>query len=77
MKVTTPKLIRWAGLSAMVAGIIFTAIHRPIHLSIPAHSSSSPPSRPPYQSLVCSVLRGSMPDKWKKPVGRVWLAIFC
>ena len=26
MKVTTPKLIRWAGLSAMVAGIIFTAI---------------------------------------------------
>jgi hypothetical protein len=30
MKVTTPKLIRWAGLSAMVAGIIFTAI-RPAH----------------------------------------------
>lgn len=26
MKVTTPKLIRWAGLSAMMAGIIFTAI---------------------------------------------------
>ncbi len=26
MKVTTPKLIRWAGLSAVVAGIIFTAI---------------------------------------------------
>jgi hypothetical protein len=30
MKVTTPKLIRWAGLSAMVAGIIFTAI-QPTH----------------------------------------------
>ncbi len=26
MKVTTPKLIRWAGLSAMVAGTIFAAI---------------------------------------------------
>jgi hypothetical protein len=33
MKVTTPKLIRWAGLSAMVAGIIFTAI-QPTHSSI-------------------------------------------
>ncbi len=36
MKVTTPKLIRWAGLSAVVAGIIFTAIqptHPPIHSS--------------------------------------------
>jgi hypothetical protein len=36
MKVTTPKLIRWAGLSAMVAGIIFTAIqptHPPINTS--------------------------------------------
>lgn len=33
MKVTTPKLIRWAGLSAMVAGIIFTAI-QPTHPSI-------------------------------------------
>src|SRR3954463_14972852 len=30
MKVTTPKLIRWAGLSAMVAGIIFSVI-QPIH----------------------------------------------
>jgi len=30
MKVTTPKLIRWAGLSAMVAGIIFAGI-QPIH----------------------------------------------
>ena len=30
MKVTTPKLIRWAGLSAMVAGIIFVVI-QPIH----------------------------------------------
>lgn len=26
MKITTPRLIRWAGLSAMVAGIIFAAI---------------------------------------------------
>lgn len=36
MKVTTPKLIRWAGLSAVVAGIIFTAIqptHPPINTS--------------------------------------------
>ncbi len=36
MKVTTPKLIRWAGLSAVVAGIIFTAIqptHPPINSS--------------------------------------------
>ena len=33
MKVTTPKLIRWAGLSAVVAGIIFTAI-QPTHPSI-------------------------------------------
>jgi len=36
MKVTTPKLIRWAGLSAMAAGIIFTAIqptHPPINTS--------------------------------------------
>lgn len=33
MKVTTPKLIRWAGLSAMVAGIIFTAV-QPTHPSI-------------------------------------------
>ncbi len=30
MKVTTSKLIRWAGLSAMVAGIIFVVI-QPIH----------------------------------------------
>jgi hypothetical protein len=30
MKITTPKLIRWAGLSAMTAGIIFTGI-QPIH----------------------------------------------
>ena len=30
MKITTPKLIRWAGLSAMVAGIIFIVI-QPIH----------------------------------------------
>jgi hypothetical protein len=30
MKVTPPRLIRWAGLSAMVAGIIFTAI-QPTH----------------------------------------------
>ena len=30
MKVTTPKLIRWAGLSAMVAGFIFAGI-QPIH----------------------------------------------
>lgn len=33
MKVTTPKLIRWAGLSAVVAGIIFTTI-QPTHPSI-------------------------------------------
>jgi len=36
MKITTSKLIRWAGLSAMVAGIIFTAIqpaHPPINTS--------------------------------------------
>lgn len=33
MKVTAPNLIRWAGLSAMVAGIIFTAI-QPTHPSI-------------------------------------------
>ncbi|MFN8380619.1 MAG: hypothetical protein U0V02_01695 [Anaerolineales bacterium] len=33
MKITTSKLIRWAGLSAMVAGIIFTAI-QPTHPSI-------------------------------------------
>ncbi len=30
MKITTPKLIRWAGLSAIVAGIIFAGI-QPIH----------------------------------------------
>ena len=30
MKITTPKVIRWAGLSAMVAGIIFVVI-QPIH----------------------------------------------
>jgi hypothetical protein len=30
MKVTTPKLIRWAGLSAMAAGIIFAGI-QPFH----------------------------------------------
>jgi hypothetical protein len=30
MKITTPKLIRWAGLSAMAAGILFIAI-QPIH----------------------------------------------
>ncbi len=30
MKITTPKVIRWAGLSAMVAGIIFAGI-QPIH----------------------------------------------
>lgn len=30
MKITTPNLIRWAGLSAMVAGTIFAAI-QPIH----------------------------------------------
>ncbi len=30
MKPTAPKLIRWAGLSAMAAGIIFVVIH-PIH----------------------------------------------
>ncbi|MEP7188696.1 MAG: hypothetical protein ABI901_05800, partial [Roseiflexaceae bacterium] len=30
MKITTPKLIRWAGVSAMVAGIIFAGI-QPIH----------------------------------------------
>src|ERR1044072_3742905 len=30
MKITTPKLVRWAGLSAMVAGIIFASI-QPIH----------------------------------------------
>ena len=33
MKITTSKLIRWAGLSAMAAGIIFTAI-QPTHPSI-------------------------------------------
>lgn len=33
MKVTTPRLIRWAGLSAMMAGIIFTAI-QPTHPAI-------------------------------------------
>lgn len=26
MKITTPRLIRWAGLSSMVAGIIFAVI---------------------------------------------------
>ena len=36
MKVTTPKLIRWAGLSAMVAGIIFTAIQA---VNLPVNSS--------------------------------------
>ena len=30
MKITTPKVIRWAGLSAMAAGIIFVGI-QPIH----------------------------------------------
>lgn len=30
MKITTPKLIRWAGVSAMVTGIIFAGI-QPIH----------------------------------------------
>ena len=30
MKITTPKLIRWAGVSAMAAGIIFAGI-QPIH----------------------------------------------
>ena len=56
MKVTTPNLIRAAGLSAMVAGTIFAVI-QPItrltflRLSPPAHSSSSPPSRRPCPSL--------------------------
>ena len=36
MKVTTPKLIRWAGLSAVVAGIIFTAIQA---VNLPVNSS--------------------------------------
>ena len=35
MKVTTSKLIRWAGLSAMAAGIIFAGI-QPIHPSVNA-----------------------------------------
>lgn len=30
MKITTPKLVHWAGLSAMVAGLIFAGI-QPIH----------------------------------------------
>ena len=30
MKITAPKLIRWAGLAAMVAGILFVVI-QPIH----------------------------------------------
>jgi hypothetical protein len=49
MKVTTPKLIRWAGLSAMVAGIIFTAVQ-------PAH--------PPFNTstfMIITSLRASMP----------------
>ena len=33
MKVTTPRLIRWAGLSAMAAGIIFAAI-QPVNLPV-------------------------------------------
>lgn len=36
MKVTTPKLIRWAGLSAMMAGIIFAAIQA---VNLPVNSS--------------------------------------
>lgn len=36
MKVTTPKLIRWAGLSAMLAGIIFAAIQA---VNLPVNSS--------------------------------------
>ena len=36
MKVTTPKLVRWAGLSAVVAGIIFTAIQA---VNLPVNSS--------------------------------------
>jgi hypothetical protein len=49
MKITTPKLIRWAGLSAMVAGIIFTAIQ-------PAH--------PPFNTstfMIITSLKSSMP----------------
>ena len=49
MKITTPKLIRWAGLSAMVAGIIFTAVQ-------PAH--------PPFNTstfMIITSLKTSMP----------------
>jgi hypothetical protein len=49
MKVTTPKLIRWAGLSAMVAGIIFTAV-QPAH---PTFNTST--------FMIITSLRTSMP----------------
>ena len=48
MKITASNLIRWAGLSAMVAGIICSRpFSRSIHLTLflqspPAHGQSSP-----------------------------------
>ena len=82
MKITASNLIRWAGLSAMVAGIIFVVI-QPIH-PLDVLSSVTTAQWAIIHSLKTAMclfgllgLRGSTPGKWKRPGGLVWPAISC
>jgi hypothetical protein len=81
MKVTTPKLIRWAGLSAMVAGIIFTAVqpaHPPFNTSTFMIITSLKTSMPIFALLGITGLYARQVEEagWKGLAGYLLLTIY-
>ena len=82
MKTTPSNLIRWAGLAAVVAGILFVGM-QPIHPPDVLASVTTgawalvTPLRRRCASSSCSASRGSTPGKRTRPAGSAWPASSC
>ena len=82
MKITASNLIRWTGLAALVAGIIFAGI-QPIHppdvlLSVTTGAWTIIISLKFAMCLLFLIgIAGSTPGKWKRPGGSAWPAFSC
>ena len=81
MKITTSNLIRWAGFSAMGAGIMYVIVGL-LHPFVSHHGGLSSVTTDVWlltHSLTIGVsffgllgIAGTTPGKWKGPVGLVW-----
>jgi hypothetical protein len=82
MKVTASSLIRWSGLAALVAGLIFAGI-QPIHPPdvVASVTTGAWAIITPSKTLMCLLfligIAGSTPGKLTRQVGLAWPAFYC